>query len=284
MSKLLRAEYARMFRSKVFWCCIIFSVAYALFVIAVGYHNVKTYSDSSLVSFDECFFFTYGLYGTIPIPGIIMAVFTCLFLGPEYDEGTIRNKLVVGHGRVSIYLCGFLCLCGMGLMIQFSTALTLCAAGMPLFGFFQMPAAGLLPVIVNGIFMVLSYASVFTLLSVLLQNKTSMAVVGILMVFCAFLVFSYLRSRLSEPPMQEVWEFISDGGMRPSGMEENPRYLDGMARSVCEIVLRLFPTGQSIQLSDNGGFHGWILTIYSMLVIFITNAAGLFLFRRRDLK
>ena len=39
----------------------------------------------------------------INIIGLFMAMFTSLFIGTEYDYGTIRNKIIVGHSRTSIY-------------------------------------------------------------------------------------------------------------------------------------------------------------------------------------
>lgn len=44
-------------------------------------------------------FFAYSFF-----IGILSAIFCSLFTGTEYSDGTIRNKIVVGHSRISIYL------------------------------------------------------------------------------------------------------------------------------------------------------------------------------------
>ncbi len=36
--------------------------------------------------------------------GVVIAIFTSLFLGVEYSEGAIRNKISMGHKRTAIYL------------------------------------------------------------------------------------------------------------------------------------------------------------------------------------
>ena len=36
--------------------------------------------------------------------GILAAVFTSLFLGTDYGDGTIRNKIIAGHKSSSIYI------------------------------------------------------------------------------------------------------------------------------------------------------------------------------------
>ena len=40
--------------------------------------------------------------------GLVAAVFISLFVGSEYSDGTIRNKLVVGHSRMRIYLANLI--------------------------------------------------------------------------------------------------------------------------------------------------------------------------------
>ena len=41
--------------------------------------------------------------------GLVAAILTSMFIGSEYSDGTIRNKLVVGHSRMRLHnrgVCG----------------------------------------------------------------------------------------------------------------------------------------------------------------------------------
>ncbi len=43
--------------------------------------------------------------------GIILSVFISLFIGAEYEYGTIRNKIISGYDRSEIYLANiFACI------------------------------------------------------------------------------------------------------------------------------------------------------------------------------
>lgn len=48
------------------------------------------------------------LFEGLPLMGLVSAIFTSLFIGSEYSDGTIRNKLVVGHSRMRIYLANLI--------------------------------------------------------------------------------------------------------------------------------------------------------------------------------
>ena len=46
-------------------------------------------------------------FGYVYIAGIPVSVLAGLFLGVEYGDGTIRNKLIAGHKRSTVYLANF---------------------------------------------------------------------------------------------------------------------------------------------------------------------------------
>ena len=48
-----------------------------------------------------------GFFGCALFIGIVMAVFCSLFIGTEYSEGTIRNKIIIGQKRGAVYLSNF---------------------------------------------------------------------------------------------------------------------------------------------------------------------------------
>ena len=57
------------------------------------------------------------------------------FIGTEYSDGTIRNKIVVGHSRSTIYLANLLTCCFAGLIMCLCFILPTLAIRIPLFGF-----------------------------------------------------------------------------------------------------------------------------------------------------
>ena len=99
MRKLLSAGFARLSKNKVFlnfWHGNhVPSGRPALFL-----NSTTPISNTRLRShWTISFFFVY----TLAI-AISASAFCSLFIGTEYSDGTIRNKLVVGHTRGTIYL------------------------------------------------------------------------------------------------------------------------------------------------------------------------------------
>ena len=95
MSKLLRSDFRRLFRSKLFYLGILavgISVGHAL-ANNIYYLDVMKELEIPL---DNLLFM-----GTTVL-GFAMAVFTSFFVGTEYSDGTMRNKVIVGNSRTGI--------------------------------------------------------------------------------------------------------------------------------------------------------------------------------------
>ena len=91
MSRLLYSGVVRTRKNKTFWCCIIGMVV-LIVAVCLNQYYVKQNFHASVV-FDKLFL-SYAL-----LTGFFLAIFSSLFLGTEYSDGTVRNKFIVGHSR-----------------------------------------------------------------------------------------------------------------------------------------------------------------------------------------
>ncbi len=89
MRKLLSANFSRLFKTKAFWLGM-GAMVLAFFII----HRPH----SSPLYFEKTFF-QYTL-----LIGFFVAIFTALFIGTDYHDGTIRNKIILGHPRQALYI------------------------------------------------------------------------------------------------------------------------------------------------------------------------------------
>lgn len=96
MTNLLRADFRRLFKSRAFYICtaLLFIAGTALPLI----HYITMHEYPQAMSFDM-YFTVYAL-----IAVIALAAFSALFVGADYSDGTIRNKLVAGARRGGVYL------------------------------------------------------------------------------------------------------------------------------------------------------------------------------------
>ena len=81
-----------------------------------------------------------------PFLAILHAAFTSLFLGTEYQDGTLRNKLIAGHPRWKVY-GAYLITAAAGCFVIVAGWLAGCAVGAMRFGWFTMPAQTMLLVL-----------------------------------------------------------------------------------------------------------------------------------------
>ncbi len=103
MRKLFSANFLRLFTSKVFWalegvCAAVGAIFYILAAI-----NTRNIGEAWYLANSNYYFFLEVIY-----IGFVMAVFSGFYVGTEYSDGTIRNKLSVGHSRKNIYLANMI--------------------------------------------------------------------------------------------------------------------------------------------------------------------------------
>lgn len=277
MNNLLRANMARMIQDKVFRACVTGSVLYGIFICLSAWHETVKYG--TLYHPEEFIFRIYLL------SGFFVAVFCSLFVGTEYSEGTLRNKLVVGRTRVSIYLSDFLTVAVANLLICLAFMLVTLAFSIPVFGWFSVDFGTLFYYLTAGVLRVFAAAAICNLLSMLNQNKALTAVISVLLVTGALLYASYSNMMLNQP---EAWETYNEADAEENiltvEMIENPMYPTGFQRAYFELVMDLLPAGQGMQLSGMEAPRPVRMPVYSLLTIIAVNGAGLFFFCRKDLK
>ena len=112
MRKLLRANFSRLFRDKLFLVslALMFVMGTALQIMHC-IDNVK--NNENWTPDATCFVFA------VFVP-ILLSLITALFIGSDYSDGTMRNKLIVGHKRHCIYLANLIVIAAAGILLSIS--------------------------------------------------------------------------------------------------------------------------------------------------------------------
>lgn len=284
MSRLLVSTFIRMLRKIVFWILIISMFTYGV------YSALNTVSDSD-VSFviDGC------LFEFTPFMGLVAAIFTSLFVGSEYSDGTIRNKLVVGHSRLRIYLANLI-VCSIACML-----ITLAYfAGVFVVGSSKggelLTGSNIIALFLICSFLIsIAFTSIMTLFAMLNTNKAGNVVVSMILAMILLVSSSFIYQRLEEPKMSDNYVSVNEMGI-PTQVEQcpNPLYIDGTPRAILKVINDVLPSGQSMQLADafdsdglaNKGIeeapYRWMG--YSLLVILLTSGIGIALFRKKQIR
>lgn len=281
MSKLLSAGFSRLWKNKVFWGGVLLMAGYLVLVLVHNYRQTLQLADEFL---QERTVDTY-LTGCFLLIGAFTAIFAALFLGTEYSDGTIRNKLIAGHSRASVYLSSLILCVSASLIVCAVTSLFTFAVGVPLFGMPAQPQAVLWK-FAAGILLTVSFSGIFTLCAMLIHSKPILSVVCVVGFFGLLFAAIYIYNCLSAPEfISGAYEMTVNGEIVPQEPYPNPGYLRGAARSVYEFFNDFLPTGQSLQIASFNPLSTPLLLLsYSALITLGTTLAGILLFRRKDLK
>lgn len=275
MRKLLRANFARMFRSAAFRAAFAAMAGFGLFSILQKYHSLR--NPAAGESLADVLFISFAMIG------IAMAAFCSIYLGTEYRDGTMRNKLITGCDRSAVYLSNFIACAAGGLLMQLGNTAVVLGIGVPLCGLPAMSVTQILIFFALGTGLILALAALFTLLSMLIPNPTAAAVISLLAAFAMLVASLVLFSRLQEPEFYNETIVTFDGENQP--VEErvpNPLWLNDHDRVIWQTALDVI--GQGFELASCTAPDPLRMGLYSLAVIVLCNVAGVIAFRRRDLK
>ena len=276
MIKLLNAGFTRLYKNRAFWIWTIFSISFALLMIFTNYSNMKKYGDAIEIG---------QLILNYPtMIGIIIAIFTSLFLGVEYSDGTIRNKIIIGHKRINIYLSNFIIITATCLFEYGIYFIIILSLGIPLFGMGTLPILTLIAKILLICVTIIAYSSICTFISTECSNKTVTTIINIMSTFVLLMIAVYCYSKLETPPYIETAK-INDktSGNYEMTQEHNPKYPTEEEKKMYQTLLNINPAGQAFQIGEKiEGLE--ILPVYSLGIIIVFTTLGMVLFEQKDLK
>ena len=280
MNKLLIANFSRMKKDMVCKISLLFTILYAILTIVAGWRSMEI--NDVQIPIDSLFLNSFGVSGFVALPGIVMAAFCSMFIGTEFSDGTMRNKLIVGHRRRENYFTNFLTCALSGIFFNLVYLALVSLIGIPLFGGFQLETGTLLLLMTDGMLAIIAYAAIFNMLTMILQNKTICVCLALITVMASMFLCFYLMKRLEGPPMVEVYQMVN--GQTTTETVPNKQYVAGSMRKIFQFIIDFLPSGQSLQLSGQSAVHLKLMPLYSAVIILVTNAFGMFLFGRKDIR
>lgn len=290
MVNLLRAGFARLFKSRMYFIVLVLTVVICYFNV---YQKLSSWA-AERICFDA-----------VPIVLFFVPIFTARFIGAEYEGNAMRNMLIVGKRKSEIYLSN-LVVCSAGIVILLAvTLLSTCIFAITHYNKFVCAPEVTLFYVICAVLMTVSSTALFTLLS-LLNTKTAANAVVCILLFIGILVgTAFVNEQLSQPETFTVlydydeYSYIRDPEEQQryweehAVVEQNPRYVGGFTRKVYELFQTVNPMCQANDLSNAALVTAnsdepvpprfdWI--IGSVGLTAVMTALGVFLFSRKDIK
>lgn len=286
MNKLISANFARLFKSGVFKLYMIFSGGLSVFMIFMRYseyqNNMEQYAKlpPEYHTMDELAF--VGLLSIV----FVVPVFVGNFVGTEYSNGTIRNKLIVGHKRSSIYLAN-LTVCTAGVLMGVILHILInCTVGTALCGMISLTVQKIFEITLYTAIAFISVTALMVMVAMFVNSKTGASVTVLIMTIIMFVATPTIYQKLESPEYYEGFSYLDEdtGEIVEIPEEKNPNYLTGTKRKVYQTIYDVTPISNiyesTILSTENGGKRAG----YDGIILVVTTALGIILFRKKDLK
>lgn len=235
MSKLLRSGVRRYAHSIIFWLAVVVTVGVA---IVCGSSTRDFYMDDVYVM----------------IALVADAVMISWLVGREYEEGIFRNKVVSGHTKGKIFLSELVLGVGSCVALYLLFALIFICFNSYIFG--VAPTDAVVKMFIDCLLANTCFAAILVTISCLIPHRAVVAIVNIPLVF-GIAFASYGVQHIAE--QEEYWteyeyEYVEETdeygtymvGYPIEGSEylvENPNYIEGPLRTVCETLYDILPYG-----------------------------------------
>lgn len=277
MRKLLAANFSRLWKDTIFWLAMLCMTAGSVFFSYMNYQTSLRY-DSDPIYVEDV------LFNLFPMIAFVCAGFISLYLGTEFDENTIRNKLIVGHTRTEVFFSNYLTCMVASLELLFGILIFSGVTGYIFIKEFMMDWTQLAFLILCCILCTMVFSAICVGFAMNIHKKAISVVVTTLFMFGILFAASYIEGALMEAEMIYDFAVITMDGVQFGDLIENPAYVGGTARTVMEFIYDMLPTGQAIQLNNMTFDRCLRWPWLSAIMLILTTAAGYLPFRKRDVK
>lgn len=271
MIKLLKAGFFRLKKDVIFWLFLFLTIGIAGFTLFRYTSNDGVYLDKIINEF-------------ITYIGLFIAIFVSIFVGKEHSQGIIRNKIIVGHSRISIFLSNLIISVVVSLLCEIIYLLVVFLIGIPLFGQMQMTLTQFMMVLLNTILIIISFCSIYNFISMICSEitiSTTMCIIIFIAMFIAQGAFSFTAH--ANKYIENTF-YDENGNKHIISQEINPNYPGDEKVKQAKMFYLSIPQGQAMEISNNDLAYLKQMPIYSITLIGIVNILGIYIFSKKELK
>lgn len=298
MIDLLASDFARLIKSQVFKGVIVFCIESIIFEVLINY-----------LTKDLNQYLVEGLLSTnFIVIGILLSVFIGLFIGSEYSDGTIRNKLIVGNTRTAIYFSNYIVCMIAGFIIMAVNFIMVYGISLALYGPHVYPNAKmalqesmkLVSCQLVGFYIMAAYTALFVMITMLICSKpigtAAVMIIAVVMLISGIHIDSkvseYDQNGLNQETTvaetaeveEQEYDSLEIMMMNPYNAKQK-KELSGAKLKIYLVLNKMLPAAQSQKLTRHDALKDpddYVL--YDIAITLICTIIGLIIFDRKDLK
>lgn len=279
MFKLLRSNYTRLFRMKSLY----FAIAFMIFYPAMS--CISDYSEMLEVGYPRYFEEAFWAFGTLL--AFIMPVLVHLFIGPDYADKTIRNKLVIGHTKRQIYFANLITMMTVTLLLFVIWNITYCLIGLPLLSRSGSVSFDII-ISLEELMACFLLTALLVLIAMFMTNKVSAGITMMLVALGLLATGVMLKTTLAQEEYISAMTVTVSVDMQQSfdtdQMIPNPKYVpEGQQKETIRYMERMNVGAQLLDVTDNHEISPVWFFVFDSIMIIVICAGGAALYKRKDL-
>lgn len=218
------------------------------------------------------------------------------FVGTDYYDGTVRNKIAAGYSRTDIYMANFIANTAAGCILFTIYIIPAWCTGRLYLGKLQVFTRSEMVIYILLMYvLMIALAGICTIVSMLISNEAlavilCIGIVVVLLLLSIWLIWSLDSPEYFEPAFEgDDTTYIIRSITYHVG-DHNPYYVGGMQRVLDQFLLNFLPGGVFMNffmyMNDTELFCMNIGICFLGAVFFavISTIAGVVLFKRKELK
>lgn len=279
MRKLLTSNFSRLWKSKIFWVLEALSaIAGAVFYV-LAIINENNIGNGWYLANGNFYFFLVLIY-----VGAVIAAFSGFYIGADYSDRTLRNKIAVGCSRSNIYFSNLIVVVVTGILFVITQIVASICVGLPFLG--TQIWESLSPVgwrILSAFVMILCYGAIFTFFVMQDSNKSRSLIISFVFALVIILGGLYIYGTLQEPEFTTRMVMQEDGSFLLQEGVPNSKYIRGTARTVYSFIEACIPSAQGLNIVRSEGNFNLLAVICQLGVTAVFTSAGIMLFKKKDI-
>ena len=179
MIKLLKAGFFRLKKDIIFYLFIFLTIGMAGFMLYRYYNNNIIFKNTYLDEIVNEFIIYIGFF---------IAIFISIFVGKEHSQGIIRNKIIVGHSRIAIFLSNLIISIVVSIFGELIYLIIVLLIGIPLFGQMKMTLTQFLMTMLNTTLIIISFCTIYNFIAMLCSDITLSTIICIILFIALFIL------------------------------------------------------------------------------------------------
>ena len=292
MTRLLNANFARLFKGKLFYVCA--AAAFVFGLIETMLNKAIMVMNNLIVPPEGALFKDSGLFFLV-----LTAVFVGIFVGAEHD-GALRNKIIVGQKRSAILLAYSITCSAAIAMIHLLFIATVLISGLICGGEFLLSFGEIALCELLQLASLVEMSVIFSAIALLRQQKFGGAVASLVILLVLFALNHFTPVYLNAIKYSYEGYFSDIPIMR---VEEKNLSAGELAQiTFAECFQDISPFGQQTQIKESfynayysqyelitaGGYTKVPIPVeiapFALGAIAATTAVGVLVFRKKDIK